>query len=78
VIVRYFPGRVVTEAAQEIQRVKETMACQVEKEMTALKRKLEVAEQKAKDAVADLQAVVEGKLLRSPRVDSAHSVSACI
>jgi hypothetical protein len=61
------------EATQKIQRVKEAMTRQAEKEADALKKKLEVAEQKAKDAAADLQAVVEGKLLRSPRVDSAHS-----
>jgi hypothetical protein len=52
------------------------MAREAEKKTTALKRKLEVTEQKAKDAAADLQAVVEGKLTRSPQVDFAHSVSA--
>jgi hypothetical protein len=40
-------------AAQEIQRVKEAMARQAEKEVTALKEKLEVAERKAKDAADD-------------------------
>jgi hypothetical protein len=56
------------EAAQEIHHVKETMARQAEKEVSALK-KLEVTEWKAKDATDDLQAVVEGKLPRSPKVD---------
>jgi hypothetical protein len=36
------------EAVHEIQHVKETMAHQVEKEVTALKKKLEVAERKAR------------------------------
>jgi hypothetical protein len=40
-----------------------------------LKKKLEVAEQKAKDVTADLQAVIEGKLSRSPQTDSAYFVS---
>jgi hypothetical protein len=51
------------------------MARQAENEAAALKKKVEVPEQKAKGAATDLQAVVEGKLLRSPRVDSAQSVS---
>jgi hypothetical protein len=42
------------EAAQEIQRVKETVARQAEKETIALKRKFEVVKQKVKDAAADL------------------------
>jgi hypothetical protein len=42
------------EAAQEIQRVKETVARQAEKETTALERKFEVVKQKVKDAAADL------------------------
>jgi uncharacterized protein YPO0396 len=62
------------EAAQEIQRVKETMARQVQKEAAALKKKLEVAEQKAKDAAADLHVVIEGKLPRSPLADSTYFV----
>jgi hypothetical protein len=41
------------------------MSRQVEKEVASLKKKLEVAEQKAKDAADDLQAVVEGKFSRS-------------
>jgi hypothetical protein len=45
--------------------MKETMARQAEKEVTALKKKLEVTERKAKDAADDLQAVIEGKLPRS-------------
>jgi hypothetical protein len=53
------------EAVEEIQCVKETMECQAQKETAALKKKLEVAEQKAKDAAADLQAVIEGKFPRS-------------
>jgi hypothetical protein len=50
--------------------VKEAMARQVEKEVTALKKKLEVAEWKAKDAADDVQAVVKGKVSRSPKTDS--------
>jgi hypothetical protein len=46
--------------------------------VAALKKKLEITEQKAKDVAADLQAVVEDKLLMSPWVDSAHSVGICI
>jgi hypothetical protein len=45
--------------------MKETMARQAEKEVTALKKKLEVTKRKAKDAADDLQAVIEGKLPRS-------------
>jgi hypothetical protein len=48
------------EATQEVKRVKEAMTRQVEKVAASLK-KLEAAEQKAKDAADDLQAVVEGK-----------------
>jgi hypothetical protein len=44
-------------AAQEIQRVKEVMARQAQKEAANLKKKLEDAEQKAKDAATDLQAM---------------------
>jgi hypothetical protein len=53
------------------------MVCQLQKKAAALKKKLEVAQQKAKDAAADLQAVIEGKLPRSLQVDSARFVSAC-
>jgi hypothetical protein len=49
--------------ACEIQCVKEAMARQAHKDATDLKNKLEDAEQKAKDAASDLQAVVEGKSL---------------
>jgi seryl-tRNA synthetase len=63
------------EAAQEIQCVKEAMARQAQKEVAALKKKLEVAEQKAKDVAANLQDIIEGMLPRSPKVDSAYSVS---
>jgi hypothetical protein len=62
------------EAAQEIQRVKEAIARQAKKEVTALKKKLEVTERKAKDAADDLQAVVESKLRRSPKVGPVYSV----
>jgi uncharacterized membrane protein len=48
-------------AAQEIQRVKEVMTCQAQKEAAELNNKLEDAERKAKDAAANLQAVKEGK-----------------
>jgi uncharacterized membrane protein len=47
-------------AAHEIQCVKEVMARQARKEAADLKKKLEDAERKAKDAASDLQAVVEG------------------
>jgi hypothetical protein len=52
----------------------ETMARQPQKQTTALK-KLEIAKQKAKDAAADLQAVIEGKLPRSPQADFAYFAS---
>jgi hypothetical protein len=47
------------------------MARQAQKEATDLKKKLEDAEQKAKDAAADLQVVIEGKFPTLPRADSA-------
>jgi hypothetical protein len=47
-------------AACEIQRVKEAMARQAHKDTANLKKKLEDAERKGKDAASDLQAVVEG------------------
>jgi hypothetical protein len=53
------------------------MARHAQKEVAALKKKLEVTEQKAKDATADLQAVIEGNLPRSPQVDSAYFASSC-
>jgi hypothetical protein len=53
-----------------MQQVKEAMARQEEKEVTSLKKKLEIAEQKAKDAADDLQVVVEGMFSRSPKTDS--------
>jgi seryl-tRNA synthetase len=65
------------EVALEIQRVKETMAHHAQKEVAALKKKLEVTEQKAKDATTDLQAVMEGNLPTSPQVDSAYFASSC-
>jgi hypothetical protein len=49
------------EAAQEVKRVKEAMARQAEKEVASLKKKLEAAEEKAKDTADYIQAVVEGK-----------------
>jgi 23S rRNA maturation-related 3'-5' exoribonuclease YhaM len=58
------------EAAQEVQRVKEAMARQAQKEATNLKKKLYEAERKAKDVAADLQVVIEGKFPRSPRAGS--------
>jgi hypothetical protein len=57
--------------------VKEAMACQAQKEAASLKRELEVAEQKAKDAAADLQVVIEGKFSRSPQVNSVCFLSSC-
>jgi hypothetical protein len=65
---------VQVEAAQEIQHVKETIARQAEKELTALKKKLEVTERKAKDATDDLQAVVVGKSPRLPKVEPVYPV----
>jgi hypothetical protein len=50
--------------------VKEAMSRQAEKEVAALKKKLEVAERKAKDAADNLPAVVESKFFRSPKIDS--------
>jgi hypothetical protein len=50
-------------AMSKIQRIKEAMACQAHKDAADLKKKLEDAEQKAKDAASDLQAMVEGKSL---------------
>jgi DNA gyrase/topoisomerase IV subunit B len=50
-------------AACEIRRIKEVMTRQAQKEATGLKKKLEDAEQKAKDVAADLQVMVEGKSL---------------
>jgi chaperonin cofactor prefoldin len=64
------------ETAQEIQRVKEAMARQLQKVAASLKE-LEVAERKAKDAAADLQVVIEGKLSRSPQVNSVCFLSSC-
>jgi hypothetical protein len=48
-------------AAQEVQRVKQVMVCQAQKEAAELKKNLEDAERKAKDTTAELQAVTEGK-----------------
>jgi hypothetical protein len=47
------------------------MALQAQKEATEMKKKLEDSKRKAKNAVADLQAVIEGKPLTFPRADSA-------
>jgi hypothetical protein len=52
--------------------VKEAMALQMEKEVASLKKNLEVAERKVKDAPDDLHAVVEGKFAMSLSVDSKH------
>jgi hypothetical protein len=60
--------------ACEIQHVKEVMTRQAQKEAADLKKKLEDAEQKAKDATSDLQAVVEGK---SSSLTWADSVRFC-
>jgi hypothetical protein len=46
------------------------MARQVEKDVADPKKKLEDAEQKVKDAAADLQVVIEGKFLALLRVGS--------
>jgi predicted transcriptional regulator len=58
-------------AAHEIQRIKEVVAHQAQKEVSELKKKLEDAKRKAKDAASDLQAVVEGKPSSLPWADSA-------
>jgi hypothetical protein len=47
------------------------MAHQAQKEAADLKKNLEDAEQKAKDATTDLQSVIEGKFPTLPRADSA-------
>jgi hypothetical protein len=47
------------------------MARQAQKKVAALKKKLEDAKQKAKDAAVDLQAVLEGKFPTLPRADFA-------
>jgi hypothetical protein len=57
--------QVKVEAATEVQRVKTAMALQEEKDMVALRKELEVAQQKAKDATDDLQAVVDGTFILS-------------
>jgi hypothetical protein len=46
--------QVKVEAAAEVQRVRTAMARQEEKDMVALRKELEVAQQKAKDATDDL------------------------
>jgi prophage DNA circulation protein len=58
------------EAAREIQRVKEAMARQAQREVTDLKKKPEDAERKAKDAATDLQVVIDGKFPTLPRAGS--------
>jgi hypothetical protein len=55
--------------AREIHHVKEVMARYAQKEAADLK-KLEDADQKAKDAASDLQAVVEGESSTLPWADS--------
>jgi hypothetical protein len=47
-------------AAHKIQHIKEAMARQAHKDAADPKKKLEDTERKAKDAISDLQAVVEG------------------
>jgi hypothetical protein len=43
--------------------VKEVLARQAEKEVASLKKKLEAAKQKAKDAADDLQAMADGEFV---------------
>jgi hypothetical protein len=57
--------------------VKEAMARQAQKEVAALKKKLEVVEQKAKDTASNLEVVIEGEFPKSPQVDSMHLLSSC-
>jgi hypothetical protein len=57
--------------------VKEAMARQAQKEVVALKKKLEVVKQKAKDAASNLEVVIEGEFPKSPQVDSMHLLSSC-
>jgi hypothetical protein len=65
------------EAEQEIQRVKEAMTRQAQKEAVAFKTELEVAEQKAKDVATDLQVMIEGKVSGTPQVGFVYFVSSC-
>jgi hypothetical protein len=46
------------------------MARQAQREAADLKKKLEDAKRKAKDTIADLQVVIEGKFPTSPRAGS--------
>jgi hypothetical protein len=46
------------------------MVRQAQREATNLKKRLEDAERKAKDAAVDLRVMIEGKFPRSPRVGS--------
>jgi hypothetical protein len=61
-------------SAREIQRVKEAMARQAHKDAADLKKKLEDAERKAKDAASDLQVVLEGTFSSLLWVDSMISL----
>jgi hypothetical protein len=47
--------------------MKEALACQAEKEVNSSKKKLEVAQQKAKDTTDDLQDVVDSTFVWSLR-----------
>jgi hypothetical protein len=53
------------------------MARQAQKEAVALKRELEVAERKAKDAASDLQVMIEVKFSRLPQVNFVCFLSFC-
>jgi hypothetical protein len=57
-------------AACEIQHIKEVMVRHAQKAATDLKKKLDNAEQKDKDAATDVHAEVEGKSSLLPRADS--------
>jgi hypothetical protein len=59
-------------ATQEIQRIREVMVRQAQTKAAELKKKLEDAERKAKDATAVLQAVTEGKSSTLPWADSTY------
>jgi hypothetical protein len=60
------------EATREIQRVKEAMARQAQREAVDLKKKLEDAEWKAKDTATDLQVVIDGKFPMLPQDGKSH------
>jgi hypothetical protein len=65
-------------AIQEVKRVKKALACQAEQEVASLMKKLEVAEQRAKDVVDDLRAMVESMFALSLSVDFMGLLGLCL